>query len=148
MRITAPVAAAFALLLASTSVPAKPTTFECHNVRYAWSVTLDVSGKTAKGTFIVDDTTADDAERRTKVAFTGKVIPTPKGKKGVYLEMNFAVDPPYNVPPEAKAKRRIVWYLKIVEGRAHLFIPMQVRNEETRPYSWVVHDIEFEPADD
>ena len=145
MRITAPVAAALALLLASMSVLAKPTTFESHNVRYQWSVTLDVSGKIAKGTFIVDDTTADDAERRTTVAFTGKVIPTPKGKKGVYLEMQFAEEPPYNNPRPGK---RIIWYLKIVQGRAHLFIPMQVQNEETRPYSWIVADIEFEPADD
>jgi hypothetical protein len=79
------------------------------------------------------------------VRFTGKVIPTPKGKKGVYLEVSFAGPPPYSAPPEAKS---LVWHLKTVNRVAHLFIPMQQRSYESQPPKSVVADMELEPDSD
>ena len=73
------------------------------------------------------------------------MIPTPKGKRGIYLEIHFAEKPPYDVPPKAT---RLVWYLKIVDHRAHLFIPMQEREYSGRTPKWVVSDVELEPQDD
>ena len=143
MKITAPVALMFAGLLASPSVLAKPTNFECHGLSYSWYVTLDVTGKTATGTYKQDDNRAE--EREPVVSFTGKVIPTPKGKRGVYLEIKFAGETPYQMPAK---KTPLIWHLKIVDHRAHLFIPMVLRNFETVPAKFELMDLELEPADD
>jgi hypothetical protein len=140
MKITTPTAAVFVLLLVSSTVVAKPTTFLNHGLKYITLVTLEVTGKTATGTFV---SYAD--ERRPGTPFTGKVIPTPKGKKGVYLEVHFDGEPPYNIPPGAK---RLIWYLKIVDRRAHLFIPMHEREYTGRTPKWVVSDVELEPEDE
>jgi len=43
---------ALVLLLTSGTVFAKSTNFACHGLSYSWFVTLDVSGKTAKGTLV------------------------------------------------------------------------------------------------
>ena len=59
MKIIAPLAVMFALLCASTNLLAKPTNFECHGLSYDWYVTLEVSGKTAMGTYRRDDNRID-----------------------------------------------------------------------------------------
>ena len=73
------------------------------------------------------------------------MIPTPKGKKGVYLEIKFAGETPYDVKPK---KAPLIWHLKIVDHRAHLFIPMVLRNFETVPAKFEMMDLELEPDDE
>ena len=131
-----------ALLFTAPNLFAKATRFRNGGLKNETLVTLDVTDKTATGTYVSHDYMEDAGPA---ARFTGKVIPTPKGKSGVYLEIRFAGKPPYNVPPET---RRLIWYLKIVQGRAHLFIPMQERNYETTPAKWVADDVEFEPKTD
>jgi hypothetical protein len=131
------------LLFWSSSVFAKPTTFVNNGLKDTTVVTLDVIGKTATGSMVIHH--GVEEEDRLATPFSGKVIPTPKGKKGVYLEVVFDGKPPYNIPPGAK---RLIWYLKIVERRAHLFIPTYQRNYETRPPSWVVDDDELVPENE
>jgi hypothetical protein len=140
MRISAPVAATFLLLLASNSLFAKATTFRNAGLKNETLVTLEVSDKTATGTFVSHDYMEDAGPG---VAFTGKVIPTPKGKPGVYLEIQFTGPAPYNTPPGVK---QLIWHLTIVKHRAHLFIPVQERNYEDRTPRWVVDDLELEPV--
>jgi hypothetical protein len=120
---------------------AEAITFRNGGLKNETIVTLEVKGKTASGTFVSYEYGEDVGPG---VPFTGKVIPTPKGKKGVYLEISFAGPPPYNAPPAAKS---LVWYLKTVD-RAHLFIPMQQRSYESQPPKWVVADVELEPDSD
>jgi hypothetical protein len=122
---------------------ASPTTFKNEGLNTEISVVLDVTGKAAKGTFTSHAYDADE-EAGAGVPFTGKVVPTPKGKTGIYLEIQFAGTPPYNVPPKA---RTLIWFLKIVKHRSHLFIPMQERSYEGDIPRWVVSDVELEPAD-
>lgn len=143
MKIAVRAAVAFALLLASTSLFAKPTNFECHGLSYDWYVTLDVSGKTAKGTYRREDNRVE--ERVSDVPFAGKVIQTPKGKRGVYLEIKFAGETPYDIEPK---NARLIWHLKIVDHRAHLFIPMVLRNFETVPAKFEMMELELEPVTD
>ena len=143
MRITTPKLLTVVLLLTASSLFAKPTNFECHGLSYSWYVTLDVSGKTATGTYKQDDNRVE--EREPAVPFTGKVIPTPKGKRGVYLEIKFAGETPYQMPAK---KTPLIWHLKIVDHRAHLFIPMVLRNFETVPAKFELMDLELEPAED
>jgi hypothetical protein len=119
---------------------AAPITFKNEGLKDVIVVVLDVKEKTATGTFASHE--YDAASRETP--FTGKVIATPKGKTGVYLEIHFAGDPPYNIPPKSKT---LIWFLKIVDHRAHLFIPMQERNYESKTPHWVVDDVELEPTD-
>jgi len=118
---------------------AKETTFANHGLSMDTYVALDVSGKTAKGTFSSKANNTDEAHGPT--AFTGKVVTTPKGKRGIYLEIQFAGEPPY----DTRDLKPLTWHLKIVEGRAHLFIPVHQRNYEGRTPRWEVSDMELEP---
>jgi hypothetical protein len=141
MKVTASIAVAF-LLLGLPGLLAKPTDFECHGLSYSWFVTLEVSGKTAKGTYRRYDNRVDETQG--PVPFTGKVIPTPKGKRGVYLQVQFAGETPYQMPDK---KTPLIWRLKIVDRRAHLFIPMVLRNFESVPAKFELTDLELEPVE-
>jgi hypothetical protein len=121
---------------------AEATTFRNAGLKNETIVTLDVKGKTATGTYVSYEYGEDVGPG---TPFTGKVIQTPKGKKGVYLEISFAGPPPYSAPPDTKS---LVWHLKIVNRRAHLFIPMQQRSYESQPPKSVVADMELEPDSD
>lgn len=131
-----------AFLLTGTSVFAEATTFRNGGLKNESIVTLEVKGKTATGTFVSYEY---GGEIPPATPFTGKVIPAPRGKRGVYLEIKFAAPPPYAAPPEAKS---LVWYLKIVNRREHLVIPMHQQSYESTPPKWVVADVEFEPDSD
>ena len=145
MKILPAAAVVFGLLVAATSVLAKPTKFFCDGLSYSWYVTLDVSGKTAKGTYSRFDNRGGNQDPGPEIPFTGKVIPTPKGKSGVYLQIKFAGETPYDIKPK---KAPLIWRLKIVDHRAHLFIPMVLRNFETVPAKFEMMDLELEPSSD
>jgi hypothetical protein len=134
--------AIFALLFTSPNLFAAETTFRNTGLKNETIVTLDVKGKTASGTFVSYEYGEDVGPG---APFTGKVIPTPKGKKGVYLQISFAGPPPYSAPPESKS---IVWLLKVKDGQAHLFIPMHQQSYESQPPKWIVADVEFQPDSD
>lgn len=134
--------ALFVLPFAAPDAFAEATTFRNAGLKNETIVTLDVKGKTATGTFVSYEYGEDVGPG---TPFTGKVIPTPKGKKGVYLEISFAGLPPYSAPPDLKS---LVWYLKSKDGRAHLFIPMQQQSYESQPPKSVVADVELEPDSD
>jgi hypothetical protein len=121
---------------------AKETTFVNHGLSMDTIVVLDVSGKTAKGTFRSEANNTD--EKHGPVSFAGKVIPTPKGKRGVYLEIQFTGEPPY----DTRDLLPLTWRLKIVDHRAHLFIPVHQRNYEGRTPRWEVSEMELEPETD
>jgi hypothetical protein len=131
-----------ALLFTSANVFAEATTFRNGGLKNETIVTLEVKGKTATGTFVSYEY---GEEIPPATPFSGKVIPTPKGKRGLYLEINFSGTPPYSPPPDAKA---LVWYLKTVSRRTHLVIPMHQRSYESAPPKWVVADVELEPDED
>jgi hypothetical protein len=142
MKIIAPKLIALVLLVTAGSLSAKPTKFFCDGLSYSWYVTLDVTGKTATGDYRRFDNRVD--ENLGPVAFTGKVILTPKGKSGVYLEVKFVGETPYQIEPKTAP---LIWRLKIVDHRAHLFIPMVLRNFETVPAKFEMMDLELEPED-
>lgn len=131
-----------ALLLTGTNLFAEPTTYRNGGLKNETIVTLEVKEKTATGTFV---TYEYGDEVPPAMPFTGKVVLTPKGKRGIFLEISFAGAPPYSAPPGAKT---LLWHLKTVKGQAHLFIPMQQRDYETTPPKWTVADVEFEPDAD
>ena len=83
-------------------------------------------------------------ENVVRETFTGEVVPTPKGKRGVYMEIHFSGKVPYSPPPQAKALR---WSLRIANHRAHLFIPMEERSYTGKTPKQVVSDVEFTPED-
>jgi hypothetical protein len=134
--------AIFILLFTAPTLFAEPTTFRNAGLKNEMIVTLEMKGKSASGTFVSYEYGEDVGPG---TPFTGKVVPTPKGKKGVYLQISFAGGPPYGAPPEAKS---LVWYLKMVNRRPHLFIPMHQRSYEGEPPKWVVADVELEPDSD
>ena len=131
-----------ALLFTGANLFAEPTTYRNGGLKNETIVTLEVTGKTATGTFVTYEY-GEDIPPATP--FTGKVVLTPKGKRGIFLEITFAGTPPYSAPPDAKA---LLWYLKTVKGQAHLFIPMQQRSYDTTPPKWIVADVELEPDSD
>jgi hypothetical protein len=125
---------------------AEPVIFVSGGLKEELVVELDVTGKLASGNFRKSEY---ERERAVPMNFTGKVVPTPKGKTGVFLKITF--DPkklqgekaPYNAPPKVDS---LVWQLRIVQGRAHLFIPMQMRSYEGKT-RWIVADCELKPED-
>ena len=132
---------AFAILLATgLCVSAKPTTFKNSGLKVETVITLDVQGKRVTGTF----ESSEYGENAVKETFTGEVVPTSKGKRGVYMEIHFSGKLPYSQPPQAKG---LQWSLRIVNHRAHLFIPMEERSYTGKTPEWVVSDVEFEPED-
>lgn len=132
-----------ALVVTGTNLYAKPITFINGGLKHTTIVTLDVTGKTATGTYF--ETRPPEEEAKPAISFTGKVIPTPKGKRGVYLEIKFPGETPYNAPP---GKGPLIWRLKIVDHRAHLFIPMIMRSYETVPAKHVLTDMELESEEE
>ena len=128
------------LLVTSLCVSAKPTTFKNSGLKIETVITLDVQGKRVTGTF----ESSEYGENAVRETFTGEVVSTPKWKSGVYMEIHFAGKVPYSAPPQAKALR---WSLRIVNHRAHLFIPMWEQDYTGKTPKWVVSDVEFEPED-
>lgn len=132
-----------ALFFLATGVAfGKETTFVNHGLSMDTTVVLDVTGKTEKGTFASKANNTDEAHG--PAAFTGKVIKTPKGKKGIYLQIEFAGEAPY----DTRDLLPLTWRLKIVDHRAHLFIPVHQRNYEGRTPRWEVPEMELEPDDE
>jgi hypothetical protein len=129
-------------LFAVGSAFAKETIFVNHGLSMDTTVVLDVTGKIAKGTFSSKANNTDEAHGPT--AFTGKVITTPKGKKGIYLQVQFAGEAPYDI----RNLEPLTWHLKIVDRRAHLFIPVHQRNYEGRTPRWEVSEMELEPDEE
>ena len=133
-----------ACLFSAANAFAEATTFRNGGLKNETIVTLGVKGKTATGTFVSYEY---GEEIPPATPFTGNVVPTPKGKRGVYLEIKFTSKPPYDVPPDAKT---LIWRLTKVNRRTHLFIPMQERlyGFHDRIPRWAVTDVEFEPDED
>ena len=132
---------AFAILLTTgMCVSAKPTTFKNSGLKTETVIMLDVKGKGVTGTF----ESSEYGENVVSETFTGEVVPTPKGESGVYMDIHFSGKVPYSPPPQAKALR---WSLRIVNHRAHLFIPMEERSYTDKTPKWVVSDVEFSPED-
>ena len=130
-----------ALLFSGANAFAEPTTYRNGGLKNETIVTLEVKGKTATGTFV---TYEYGDEIPPAAPFTGKVVLTPKGKRGIFLEISFAGAPPYSAPPDAKS---LFWHLKTVKGQTHLFIPM--RNGVTTPRRRMDRrDVELEPDSD
>jgi hypothetical protein len=125
-----------ALVLAAE---AEPKTFRNEGLKTEIVVTLDVQGEKVTGTWASSEYGDNPSPTQ---SFSGEVIPTPKGKTGVYMHVRFPDKPPYDPPPGIKVLR---WYLRIVNHSAHLFIPMQERSYEGKNPKWVVSDVEFLP---
>jgi hypothetical protein len=131
-----------ALLFTGANVFAEPTTYRNGGLKNETIVTLEVTGKTATGTFV---TYEYGDEIPPAVPFTGKVVLTPKGRRSIFLEIRFAGAPPYSTPPDTKS---LLWHLKTVGGQAHLFIPIHQRSYAITPPKWVVAEVELEPDED
>jgi hypothetical protein len=132
---------AFAILLGTClSVSAKPTTFKNSGLKIETVITLDVEGKRVTGTFA----SSEYGENPVTETFMGEVVPTPKGKSGVYMQIHFSGKVPYNPPAHAKVLR---WALRIVSHRARLYIPMEERSYTGKTPRWVVSDVELTPED-
>ncbi|PYI43302.1 MAG: hypothetical protein DMF12_04060 [Verrucomicrobia bacterium] len=130
----------FAILLATgLCVSASPTTFKNSGLKTETVITLDVEGKHVTGTL----ETSEYGENAVREKFKGEVVPTPKENSGVYMEIHFSGKVPYSAPPQAKGLRS----LRIVNHRAHLFIPMWERSYTKKTPKWIVSDVEFTPKD-
>ena len=132
---------AFAILLTTgLCVSAKPTAFKNSGLKTETVITPNVEGKRVSGTFA----SSEYGENAVRETFTGEVVPTPKGERGVYMEIHFSGRVPYSAPSQAKGLR---WSLRIVSHRAHLFIPMRERSYAGKAPKWIVSDVEFTPED-
>ena len=131
----------------SCSARAETPCFRIEGLKYIETVHLDVTGSKASGDYLVDEY----GENANRFRFTGKVVPNPVGKKGVYVAITFNKEDlgegqpaPYQLPPGAK---QIVWVLRIVDHHAHLFIPPNERFNDTTPAHYAVTELEYLPCD-
>ena len=129
------------LVASSVTALAEPKTFRNEGLKTLTVVTLDVEKNKVTGTFAAAEYGEVPAEQ---YRFSGEVIPTREGKQGVYMRIKFEGTVPYSLPPGVKT---IEWFLKIVEHRAHLFIPMQERSYEGKTPKWIVSNVEFVPEE-
>ena len=120
---------------------AETKTFKNSGLKNEIIVRLEAQGKDVTGTFASSEYGNDTPAPQ---KFSGKIVDAPKGKIGVYMRVRFDGDIPYSPPPGTKD---LIWHLKIVNHRAHLFIPMQERSYEGKTPRWVVSDVELEPVD-
>jgi hypothetical protein len=118
---------------------AETTTFKNEGLKNEAVVRLTVEGKKVNGTFASSEYGEEPA---TQQRFTGQIIPTPRDKHGVYMQIRFDGDIPYSAPLGTKV---LEWYLKIVDHRAHLFIPMQERSYEAKTPKWIISDVDLVP---
>ena len=132
-------------LLAAAVARAEPVTFVSGGLKDELVVKLDVNGQTVTGTFSRSEY---DREHAAAVKFAGNVIPTPKGRTGIWLAIIFlgeestVTKAPYNAPPN---DGRLVWQLRLVKHQAHLFIPMQQRSYAGKTPQWIVADCDLAP---
>jgi hypothetical protein len=131
----------------SCSASAETPCFRIEGLKYVETVHLDVTGSKASGDYLVDEY----GENAKRFRFTGKVIPSPGGKKGVYVTITFNKEDlgegqkaPYQLPPGAK---QIVWVLRIVDHHSHLFIPANERFNDTVPAHYAVTELEYLPCE-
>jgi hypothetical protein len=135
------VAVLILIITSGITASAEPKTFRNEGLKLSTVVVLDVQKHRVTGTFAASEY-GEEAEQ--KYPFTGEVIATKKDKHGVYMRIRFDGTVPYSPPPRSKT---IEWFLKIVNHRAHLFIPMQERSYEGKTPKWIVSDVEFISAD-
>jgi len=129
-----------AFILICSSALAETKTFKNSGLKNEIVVRLEIERKNVTGTFSSSEYDEDATATR---KFSGKIIAAPRGKRGVFMRIQFEGEAPYSAPPGIKD---LIWYLKIVNHRAHLFIPMQERSYGGVP-KWIVSDVELEPAD-
>jgi hypothetical protein len=120
--------------------------FRIEGLKYIETVHLDVTGSRANGDYLIDEY----GQNAKRFQFSGNVIPTPAGKSGVYLAIAFNKEDlgegqqaPYQLPPGTK---QIVWVLRIVNHRAHLFISINERFYDTVPAHYAVAELEYLPC--
>jgi hypothetical protein len=120
--------------------------FRLEGLKYVETVHLDVTGARASGEYLVDEYGENGKQYR----FSGNVVPTPKGKNGVYLTIRFNKEDleegqqaPYQLPPGTE---RIVWVLRIVNHHAHLFISKNEKFYDTVPAHYAVAEDEYQPC--
>jgi hypothetical protein len=117
MNFRTPLAALFALLLTAATLCAKRTTFRKDGIHSRTIVALEVKDDAVSGTFFFDNKSGD-APRGPGTHFTGRVITAPKGRSGLYMEIQFDTKQANGVQPSKK----FVWHLKTIDKRPHLFI--------------------------
>jgi hypothetical protein len=120
--------------------------FRIEGLKHVETVHLDVTGSRASGDYLVDEY----GQNAKRFRFSGNVIPTPAGKNGVYLAITFNKEDldegqqaPYQLPP---GTQQIVWVLRIVDHRAHLFISINERIYDTVPAHYAVAELEYLPC--
>jgi hypothetical protein len=145
VRIARVMLMAFGLFCAIAALGETPC-FRSEGLKYVETVHLDVTGARASGDYLVDEYGENGKQYR----FSGSVIPTPKGKSGVYLAIDFNKEDleegqqaPYQLPPGTE---KIVWVLRIVNHHAHLFISKNERFYDTVPAHYAVAEDEYEPC--
>ena len=113
MNTPIPTAITCALLLTSATLCAKSITFRKEELKGNTIVTLDIKDqeKTVSGTFLFDQSKSREPSKP-GFAFTGKVIPTPEGKSGIWMKIQFTGKAPLDKP----------WYVETVGDRRHLFM--------------------------
>ena len=75
-------------------------------------ITPDVEGKRVTGTF----ESSEYGENAVREKFKSEVVPSPKEKSGVYMEIHFSGKVTYSASPQAKGLR---WSRRTVDHRAH-----------------------------
>jgi len=76
------------LLSTELCIFAKPTTFKNSGIKAETVITRDVQGNRVTGAF----ESSEYGENAVEQTFTGEVVPTPKGKIGVYMDFFCATD--------------------------------------------------------
>lgn len=121
----------------SLGLIAKPTTYVNTGLDRETVVSLEINDGKVTGRYrqhpLEGEGSIDTGD------FSGKIIESPAGKKGTYMEIQFKGPVPYN-----KKEGKIIWCLRATNGDKKLYMPILGRDFTTQPPKIKSYEIELE----
>jgi hypothetical protein len=129
----------FSALIFCTSLglTAKPTTYVNSGLDRETVISLEINDGKVKGGYrqhpIEGEGSIDTGD------FSGKIIESHTGKKGIYMEIQFKGPVPYDTK-----EGKIIWCLRVKNGDKKLYVPILGRDFNTQPPKIKSYEIELE----
>jgi len=131
---------AFLAIIFATSLglKAKPTLYVNTGLDRETVISLEIIGDKVTGGYrqhpLEGDGPIDTGD------FSGKIIQSPSGKKGTYMQIQFKGPVPYDTKED-----KIMWILRSKNGDKNLYVPILGRDSTTQPPKIKSYEMELEP---
>ena len=125
------------IFASSLGLTAKPTVYVNTGLDRETVISLEINSGKVTGGYrqhpLEGEGTIDTGE------FSGKIIESPSGKKGTYMQIQFKGPVPYDTK-----EGKIIWSLRSKNGDKNLHVPILGRDFTTQPPKIKAYEMEFE----